>query len=297
MPKPLGTLLNHAFTIAGVKSDNQDLIAILSNPALSQIQVPDEIVTQIESNLHSLDSAKAKLSSTIAAEALNGIDAHLERFAKEDLQLDDASLTELKAEKKTAKRVEILVKKIQSLEASKAASKGGDKEGLAKEINELKSQLAQAKNDAVNSLQNKEKEFESTLTKMDVKRYLAGKKYVFPKDMDPDIVIDSVYNTLERDIQSENVKFVRDGSQIKLVTNDGTDYYDKQNKKQDFKAFVDSSLSRNKLLATTQEEPPGGGGAGGNNHVITGTDKLKPGDQKFLNDLEAQIQAELKVAQ
>ena len=61
MPKQLGTILNHACTVAGIKAENADLVAILTNPELSKINIPDDIANAIEQNLFSADSAKAKL--------------------------------------------------------------------------------------------------------------------------------------------------------------------------------------------------------------------------------------------
>jgi len=292
MPKALGTLLNHAFTIAGVKSDNSDLIAILSNPELSKVMVPDDIAAQIESNLFSENAAKSKLYPKWKAEDLNGVDAHIERLFP-DLGFDDAITNELKGEKLTGKRVEMMLKKVKELEASKAeaSGKGKDKnvEEFTRQINELKGQLSKAAQDAQAALEAERNKNTESLNDMILRQLLSSFNYVFPEDMDPDVKLDTVSGVVKRALSTSGAKVINKNGRMELVTEkDGTDFYDATNKKVDLKAFVEGELSRNKLLKTTAA-PGTPGAGGGNQQVITGNGKMNAHDQQLISDLDKQI--------
>jgi hypothetical protein len=258
MAKPLATLIHELAIKAGIPKDHASLISLLSNADLSKITIPDDIVGEMEANLHTLDSAKPKLKATLFAEALNGVDSELAR-TMEELQLDDAIKTELLGEKSTPKRAAMLAKKIQELESKKAGtSKDVDKQKLVDEINALKNEKAKILNDFNAEKKSLLDGFDSRVVDMELKNLLSGYQYALPDDMDQRIKVETAMSTLRMAFANDGVTVkLIDGKPALVTAKDGSEYFDKSNNKKDLKSYTDGTLALNKLLKAS-------GGAGGN---------------------------------
>lgn len=292
MPKDLGTILNHAFTVAGVKADNNDLKAILTNPELSKVQVPDELVTAIETNLMSEASATAKVGAKLKAEALNGANVHIKRLAEQDFKDDATFLAELEAEKNPGKQAEMLAKKVREVEAARAKAPEADKAELLKQINELKAAKAQIETAKAQELDSIRSQHDSELTNMIIRQQLAQvKRPSAYKDLSDDLWVAMVETALKNEMSASKVKVVRKDGSLTLVQEDGSDYFDK-NVKVDFKGFVDATTSKHKLVATADD--PGNGGDP-NPKVIVGGGGQGKGNPALIASIDAQL-AELNAA-
>ncbi len=296
MPKPLGTLINDLAIKAGAKADNQALKDLLANAELSKIVLPDDFVGTIESGLHTLDSAephlKTKLKQKLFAEAYDGLDAELNRIMEEE-QLDDETKQTLLGEKSSTKRAVLLTKKIKELETKKAgALKNTDKEKLAEEINLLKKQLNDAGKEKTSEIEKLKSLHEGELINAKIRASLASYNYALG-DLDSEVKIDTAYNTLQKELSKEGVKIISDGGQLKLVkTADNTDHYDtKNNTKVDLKSFMDSSLSRNKLLKSTDSSDKDKSDTNDNDKKIAPDKDAPKLDQGALASVDEQLKS------
>jgi hypothetical protein len=292
MPKPLGILINELALKAGVKEDNASLVAFVTEnkDLFSKVQLPDDLVTQMETGLHTLDSAKSKLKPTLFAEALNGVDTDFAR-GWDEFELDDATKAELLAEPKTAKRAILLAKKVKELEAKKKGATGDDKKALVEEINNLKAAASKIAGEHKTAIDKIQADHQDKITDMQYRTQLSGYNYALPKEMDSSVKVETALSTIRNAMLRDGVKIVNADGNLKLVTaKDGSEYFDSSNNKKDLKSYTDGILALNKLLATA--EPPGGTGGGGGG-TPGGKDLPGAGKQtgSFFESLENQIKA------
>lgn len=289
MPKSLGKLLNEAFTKAGVANDDPKLMALLQNKELATIQIEDDLLTPFEGNLHSIDSAKAKLKSQLFKEAYGGLDLELAR-AFDELELDDATKAELNAETSSQKRAVKLAKKIKELESAKAKAAPADKKELTDEINKLKQEkadLAKAKDAEKAALAaDKDKEIDS----LDEDLLLSGYDLHIPVGLTKQDILIIAKNKLNAAMSAEGLRTVRENGRRKLVTKDGTDYFDKTQTKKDLNSFTESILAHHKLLKTAET---GNTGQGNTTPpvILPGGKQPDQNQLRIISDLDAKIAA------
>jgi hypothetical protein len=288
MPKQLGTILNHACTVAGIKAENADLVAILTNPELSKINIPDDIANAIEQNLFSADSAKAKFFAQWKAEDLNGFDAHAIRMA-EGLKFSPEEIEELKGIKGSSKKLERYTELLaaKKLEEAKAqySGKDADRQKLIDDMNTLK--LAQAEKERAyqKQLEDLAAANESQITTLQARTFLSqyADRFNLPKEMDADMKIDFAMQAIQKEAATKGISFKRNGNNIEVVDANGAKYFE-NSIEQSYKHIVESTLSRNNLLKTVTDPPPVDPnrktpGAGGNNNA------------DFISKLDAEIAA------
>lgn len=251
MPKQFGTWISELADIAGY--DKSKLIDLLSVNA----QIPDDLVTAVNSNLMTLDTAKnnIELKKYFHAQALNGIDAELKNVLSE-LELDDDSRQAIESETSSYKRVSKSLKLVKELEAKKSqANTKGEKTELQKEIDRLNNEIKTTKL----QMQEKENEFnsklESTLTEYQLNSILSSKNYAFG-DMPKDVLTLTAKNLLQSALTSKGVKIVRENDKLKLVRAEAPDLdYRENNTPVNIGDFVDRVLADNKLLKVSEAEP------------------------------------------
>jgi len=287
MPKQLGTILNHACTVAGIKAENADLVAILTNPELSKINIPDDIANAIEQNLFSADSAKAKFFAQWKAEDLNGFDAHAIRMA-EGLKFSPEEIEELKGIKGSSKKLERYTELLaaKKLEEAKAQYSGKDKDAqkLIEEMNTLKTAQAEKEKAFQKQLEEKDAAFENQFTSLQARTFISqyADRLNLPEEMDGDMKIDFAMQAIQKEAEKKGIAFKRNGASLEVVDKNGSKYFE-NSIEQSYKHIVESTLSRNNLLKTVKapEKKPDGKtpGAGGNNNA------------DFISKLDAEIAA------
>lgn len=287
MPKQLGTILNHACTVAGIKAENADLVAILTNPELSKINIPDDIANAIEQNLFSADSAKAKFFAQWKAEDLNGFDAHAIRMA-EGLKFSPEEIEELKGIKGSSKKLERYTELLaaKKLEEAKAQYSGKDKDAqkLIEEMNTLKTAQAEKEKAFQKQLEEKDAAFENQFTSLQARTFISqyADRLNLPEEMDADMKIDFAMQAIQKEAEKKGIAFKRNGASLEVVDKNGSKYFE-NSIEQSYKHIVESTLSRNNLLKTVKapEKKPDGKtpGAGGNNNA------------DFISKLDAEIAA------
>ncbi len=129
----LGEVINNLAQKAGVAGDDAKLKALLASPELATLQVDDTLVTSLESGLLSIDAAKnnhPEVKKKYFADAYDGIDKQLIKLVENDT-FDQADLDEIRNEKSTSKKQELIITK---LKAAKASAKGADKDEINRQL-------------------------------------------------------------------------------------------------------------------------------------------------------------------
>jgi hypothetical protein len=248
----LGEHLNAIFTKSGVEVDNPALKELVTKVAT--IDISDDLIGKFNENYLSLEAAKhnSKLKSHYFAQAYNGLDTELKTLADE-LEIPSEVYEEIvkQTEKSSTKRASAIVKKIQELEAKKAKSPGETKE-LTNQINELKKQLADKDKEKESFGKQKDKELNEKLTSYVIAQKLAGFKYASDLAKEDDFLLPKT--KVQKALAEKKLKVTLDKDDLKLETEDGTDYYESSNKI-DFKSFTEKVLAQHKLLAVSDPAP------------------------------------------
>jgi len=129
----LGELINNMAVKAGIASDDAKLKSLLATPELLNIQVDDSIVTALDNGLLSIEAAMnnhPKIKNKYFADVYDGIDKQLIKLIETDT-FDQADVDEVKAEKSTSKKQELIVSKLKAMAKS---AKGADKDEINKQL-------------------------------------------------------------------------------------------------------------------------------------------------------------------
>lgn len=129
----IGELINNIAQKAGIAADDQNLKSLLASPELATIQVDETIVTAIDNGLLSIEAAKnnhPEIKKKYFADAYDGIDKQLMNLVANET-FDQADIDEIKAEKSTSKKQELIISKLKT--AAKSA-KGADKDEINRQI-------------------------------------------------------------------------------------------------------------------------------------------------------------------
>ena len=123
----LGEFINSAFQKAGIAADNEYLKRVLQNPELTKETVPDEIVSQFNSTLLTLDQAKTNydLKNHFYGAALAPVEKELQNLATA-YEFSEEDLAELNGIKSTFSKIPALKTKLDNAIAKKAAAAGGE---------------------------------------------------------------------------------------------------------------------------------------------------------------------------
>lgn len=226
---------------------------ILANPELVKVELPDGFVTAFNGKYLTEESAKANpnIKNHFVSTALNPIDAKLEEIMTE-MEFSDADKDEVKKEKSTYKKNELVIKKIKAM-SSKSTSEE-DKVKFTKEVTRLNGELVKAgteKDTAIKQLNDGwvTKLSNSTLTSMIISQPL------YTTDtMDVEDVTTLAHKKLEKALQEKKAAKVFDSDTLtfKLVQKDNPDLpYFEGGKEVTFNAFLQKTLADSKLLKTT----------------------------------------------
>lgn len=232
-----GEFLNALALKAGLKPDNELLKNVLSAPDLAKINVPDELVTQIDAGLLNIEAAKNNhpaIKSKYFAEAYDGMDAEILK-----LPVDQEVLDILKQEKSTTKKLSLLVEKLKATKPSDQA----DVTPLKQKINELQQQLAQLAEQKVALESKHQQDIMNMKRDITLEAELLSYKTIYD-DLDPSIKKMTLRNILDKNLQDSNaVLQLDDNGNLTLVGKDGTNVFGSDHRQLTPKAFFDKSLA------------------------------------------------------
>jgi hypothetical protein len=288
----LSELFTTLATRAGVDVKNAEFVAVVSNPELTKITVPDALNTSITSGLHTLESAesviKPKLEKQFKAEVYNGVDADLFLQAKE-FGFEDADVEELKKAEKTTSRIKLLATKIKDLESKKAGATGSDKKELIEQINTLKAHQGDLAKAHQAALAAKDQEAAGKINNFAIDVHFNGYDYEDSKPKNVNVITGK---TLVQQAIAELggvPTYNEKTGQIELKKQDGTDVFDPSNNKVTYKSITDKVLADAKLLKISGQQ-----GNGNNGQQQTQTKTVTTGDVKGLAAFEAAMDSAIK---
>jgi hypothetical protein len=269
MPKILGDFLHDLLKKAGQNVDDAKVKDFLSNTAMT-VEIPDEVAKGLDNNLLSVTDAKnnhPEIKAHYTKSALDGVDSVINDLLKD---LPDDAKAEITGERSSYKRISLVTAKIKELEAKKAGANKGDKDGLQKEIDALHQQLASQKK----SLEEAEKSHKDALLKYRVEselKALFGRYKTTFDELDPAVKTATIKSLLDKELQDKEAGFTFDDKDnFTLLKKDGSNFYGENHQQVNPQAFIESLLSRHKLLVTTPktgektptnfQQPQNGGG-------------------------------------
>jgi hypothetical protein len=264
----LGEFINSAFQKAGIAADNEYLKRVLQNPELTKETVPDEIVSQFNSTLLTLDQAKTNydLKNHFYGAALAPVEKELQNLATA-FEFSEEDLAELNGIKSTFSKIPALKTKLDNAIAKKAAAAGGDKGKHAEEIVRLNAEIAAAKAEMSNATQRISSEYEGKIVDMALNNFMS--QYSFTDAIPKEVAAMTARNIFEQTVNSKRAKYKLVNNELTLVNADDESLpFMQENQPVQFRAFVDKIVADNKLLKTTPTPPPappargqGGGGS------------------------------------
>lgn len=253
MPTPIGQVFNDLAIKAGIAADNPALKSLLASPELVNIQVPDDIVSGIDTGLLSLDAAKNNhpdIKKKYFADAYDGMDKQLLALIANDT-FDQADIDEIKAEKSTSKKAELIVSK---LKAAKASAKGADKEA----INEQLKIAHQAAKDAKDEVTKVRGEYEGKIANIQLS---AAKKAIYANykttfDELPGAAREAAMDALiNKALQDKNAELkVDENGNLQLVGKDGSNVFGDNHTQLTPTSLFDKTLAPILKVVNTQKD-------------------------------------------
>lgn len=270
----LSTVLERQFKKLGIEiTDDLKSLLELEN------EVPDEVAGKIDKGLLTIEAAKTNpdVTKVLKQSILAGADAKMDEIIKElGVTVDE----DFANNKNTYDKIAQLSKMLH--EAGKKKGEANSKEGLSESVkkereafNAEKAQMQAQLKQITDSLTAKETEFkttrESDLTSFELQKILLGKDYVFPKDMDGSIKVQTAMATLNKDLAEKGLVIKRNEAGSLVITDkEGQKAYtDKHEPIDNPLSYIDGVLTQNKLLNINdpskqqQQQQQGQSGAGG----------------------------------
>ncbi len=239
---------------------NKDLATALSAIAT---EIPDEQANRISGALFNMDDAKNNLDlkKHFTAAVFDGADVEINKVMDE-MGFEVSDKEAVKAADSTFKKIGALSRQIKALESKKAGADGKDKGELQNKINELQNQLVNLPKQHAQEIQRIQNENAASITQMQVRSILNGKKWANDK-IPLDVNVETGLIFTNRELEKSGAKIININGALKLVQlkDESLDWISPSNEKPTPEQFLDGILASNKLLAvTTAPPPPGGGG-------------------------------------
>lgn len=283
MPKKIVDFLKELIQKAGGQTESEVIKPLLEAPELNQLQVmlPDELTTVIDNGLLSLSAAKnnhPEIKGHYTAQVYNGVDAEMKSLMDE-IKLPDADRAIVEAERSSNKKIGLIVRKVQELEATKAHAGKGATEALNTQITQLNNDL-RAEKEKINGIKN---EYETKLREKDMVyalRNLQLKYKTIYDELDADIKDMTLRQVLNKNLSKINAKLMVDeqGNLI-LQKNDGSNVFSDDNRLMTPEMFMDKTFADAKILKVNDQNQSGGG----NNNTRTNGQQQQTGNNRQQN--------------
>lgn len=269
MAKSVGELIVDLAKKAGIPETDKAIVDFVQDKELFTKMLPEGLDSGIDTQLISLKDAKNNhpdISAFYRKQNLDGLDAVINQILEEEK--DETLKTDVTAEKNSFKRVTLLAKKIKELEGKKATAnkdgKNDDKKALQDEIDRLNGLLATEKENNKKALEEEGKKTISFKKDYLLRSMLQAYKTTLD-ELPANVRSATLLNILTQDLQDNKAHFTFDeNDNLVLLKLDGSNYYGDDNKQVDAKAFIEKTLSRNKLLKVNDQTPPNGNGDNNN---------------------------------
>lgn len=249
----IGELFNNLAQKAGIASDDAKLKSLLASPELAAINVDETIVTGIENGLLSIDAAKNNhpdIKKKYFADAYDGMDKQLVALVASDT-FDQADLDEIKAEKSTSKKAELIVTK---LKAAKATAKGTDKDAINAQLQAAHeaAKLAKAEVETVkNTYEGKIKDIQ---LKAAIKAVFGNYKTIYD-ELPPAVRTATMEAIIMQGLQDKNAELKTDEhGNLQLVQKDGSNVFGENHVQLTPTSFLDKTFAP--ILKVSGQQQP-----------------------------------------
>lgn len=241
---------------AGIKIEDDKVKTFFTNAEFEKIEIPDDVIKPIETQLISIVDAKnnhSDIKNHYTKQALDTLDKTVDDLMDE-LGFSDDQKNEVKVERSSYKRAALVTKILQKNEQLKANEGKPD----AKKFQDLEADLRAKLRDAdakvlatENTFKQKEKELRISYARTSL---LANHKTI--NDSLPVNVRNTILNTLiDQELADKNAKidFDENGNLV-LLKKDGTNYFGDNNQQVNPQQFIEQTLSRNKMIVVNSNQ-------------------------------------------
>lgn len=253
----LGEFINSLAQKAGIQADNDDLKALLSSPELATINVADTLVTAVDNGLLSISAAKNNhpdIKKKYFADAFDGMDRNLIDLISKDT-FDETDLAEIKNEKLTVKKLEMIVNK---LKAQKAAANPVDKAAINAQIQAAHEAARLAKEEVENTRKEYEGKIKNIYTTSAIRQAMGEYKTTFD-DLPADVRNSAIESIINKALQDKGAEFVADeNGTLTLRSKDGSNVFGSNHVQLTPQSFLDQTLAPIlKVVKQTTQPTPG----------------------------------------
>ena len=242
MPQTIGELFNNFALKAGVAADNPELKSLLANEALVSITVPDELGNVMDRGLLSIEAAKNNhpdIKKKYFADAWDGMDKQLLSLVENDT-FDEADIAEIKAERSTTKKAELIVSK---LKAARATAKGADKDEINRQIaaaHEAARKATEEKESLKNEYEGKIKDIHKTAA---IKAVFGNYKTIYD-ELPGEIRVATMEAIINKALQDKNAELrADDNGNLQLIGKDGSNIFGSNHVQLTPQSFLDQSFA------------------------------------------------------
>jgi hypothetical protein len=252
----IGELINNLAQKAGVAAADENLKSLLASPELALITVSDDLVSTIDKGLLNIEAAKNNhpdIKKKYFADAWDGMDKQLVSLIENDT-FDEHDIAEIKAEKSTSKKAELIVSK---LKAAKANAKGADKEEINRQLaaaHEAARKATEEKESLRNEYEGKIKDIHKTAA---IKAVFGNYKTIYD-ELPGDIRTATMEAIINKALQDKNAELkADDNGNLQLISKDGSNVFGSNHVQLTPQSFLDQSFAPIlKVSGPPKSQPP-----------------------------------------
>jgi len=238
-----------------IDAADEQLKALVMNPALSNVQVPSNVAASVQQRLMTENEAKINpvVKKHFTGTALSTVDSKIKDLLDE-FSFDEETKASILTEQSTYNRIPMLAKAIADAKDRSISATGGEKKALVDKINELQNLLNAEKEARKSDINNVNSQWESKLTEKELYAMFSGYNYAL--DLDKDVTISTAKGLWEKKLKERGGKYVFTNDGLKLVNAEAPDLpFTIDNKTVDVKSFTENVLAEAKLLKVQGQTP------------------------------------------
>ena len=238
-----------------IDAADEQLKALVMNPALSNVQIPSNVVASVQSKLMTEGEAKTNynIKKHFTATALGSVDSKINDLLNE-FGFDEETKGQVLAEQSTFNRIPLLAKAIADMKEKSISATGGEKKALVDKIAELQNLLNAEKEARKTDIEKVNSQWQSQLTEKEL--YAMFSQYNYALDLDKDVTISTAKGLWEKKLKEKGGKYMFTNDGLKLVNAEAPDLpFTIDNKTVDVKSFTENVLAEAKLLKVQGAAP------------------------------------------
>ena len=241
--------------VAGIPDTNEAVVKLLANESLTTIEVEPLTYNLLDNGLMSKEAAKNNpeisqyFESKFVGATLGNVDSKLIQMLKE-LDIDEDTLSSIRAEEKTAAKFSLVKKAIADNLEKKGTSKK-DKDALEDERKQLNAKILELQAEKAAEVAKAHDEFKSKLQSRDYESYLNQYEFATNEQLDRDSAKMLADMKVKKYLAEKGfmLQYNPDdaANMFKVVTTTGLDAFE-GNTPVTFKSLTDKVIADNKLL-------------------------------------------------